>query len=221
MKILAVIPAYNEAAAIAPVAGAVNVLGYDVLVVDDGSSDSTAELAKVAGAIVLSTGRKSGKGNALRQGFGYAIGHGYDAVITLDGDGQHAPSDIRKFIEGHKATGAGIVNGNRMHDPKGMPALRLVTNAFMSWLISVICRQHVPDTQCGFKFVTTEVLKAIELECCGFEIETEMLIKASKKGFKISSVPVETIYRDEKSKIQPFKDTVRFMRYITKEAFKK
>jgi glycosyltransferase involved in cell wall biosynthesis len=221
MKILAVIPAYNEAAAIAPVAGAVNVLGYDVLVVDDGSSDSTAELAKVAGAMVLSTGHKSGKGNALRQGFGYAIGHDYDAVITLDGDGQHAPSDMRKFIEGHKATGASIVNGNRMHDPKGMPALRLVTNAFMSWMISLICCQRVPDTQCGFRFVTTEVLKAIKLECCGFEIETEMLIKASKKGFKISSVSVETIYRDEKSKIQPFKDTVRFIRYITKEAFKK
>jgi hypothetical protein len=107
-----------------------------------------------------------------------------------------------------------------MHNPVGMPGVRRMTNGFMSWLISVICRQQITDTQCGFRLVTTKVLKSIDLKCNDFEIETEMLIKASKKGFRIVSAPIETIYRNEVSKINPLRDTLRFIRYISTEIFK-
>lgn len=214
MNLLAVIPAHNEAGHISGVVAGVKALGYDVLVVDDGSDDTTVQLAGKAGAAVISTGKKGGKGQALRRGFAYALERNYDAVITLDGDGQHDPAEIISFVQCRRATGVDVVNGNRMHNPKGMPALRLVTNAFMSWLISLICRQRIADTQCGFRLLTAKVLKNLQLECADFEIETELLVKASRQGFKIASVPVATIYSDEVSKINPLRDTVRFIRYI-------
>ncbi len=217
MKTLIIIPAYNEAAAIALLAQSIKAIGYDLLVIDDGSIDATADLAKKHGAQVIAAAQKSGKGNALRMGFDYALKHKYDAVIAMDGDGQHDPSDIDRFIQCHQKTKAQVINGNRMHAPRGMPWVRLATNAFMSWLISMVCRQPVPDTQCGFRFLTTDVLRNVHLESSDFEIETEMLIKASKKGFKIASVPIQTIYRNEVSKIQPFKDTLRFIAYIIRE----
>ena len=216
MKILIVIPAHNEAEAIALVVSTTKSLGYDVLVVDDGSVDATANQAKSAGGTVLSTGRKSGKGTALRLGFKHALSNGYDAVIALDGDGQHDPNDIKSFIEVYEKTKAAIINGNRMANPTGMPLVRLLTNKGMSVIISAMCRQSIPDTQCGFRFITTDVLKAITLECTDFEIETELLIKASRRGFKIAAAPIVTIYRNEVSKIHPVKDTFRFIRFICK-----
>jgi glycosyltransferase involved in cell wall biosynthesis len=217
MKLLAVIPAHNEERAIGRVVASIKDLGHDVLVIDDGSQDSTRILAGQAGAEVISTGQKSGKGTALRAGFDYALQKGYDAVITVDGDGQHDPDDIAPFITAYEQTQAGIINGNRMQNPTGMPLLRLATNGFMSLVISLLCRQKIPDTQCGFRLVTADVLKNITLQSSDFEIETEILVKASKKGFKIASVPVVTIYRDEKSKIKPLRDTGRFIRYLARE----
>ena len=220
MKIVIIIPAHNEARSIGFLVKTIIDLNYDVMVVDDGSSDDTALLAKTQGALVISTNKKGGKGNALRLGFAQAVGGGYDAVITLDGDGQHSPLDIGHFLECYQKTQSDIISGDRMHNPSGMPWLRRVTNRFMSWMISVICRQKIMDTQCGFRLITTRVLKSIELQCADFEIETEILIKASKKGFHIASVPIETIYRDEVSKINPLRDTLRFIRYMIGEIFR-
>ncbi len=217
MKIAIIIPAHNEAQTIGPLVGAVRALGYDCIVIDDGSVDHTDAVAIKAGAVVLKTGIKSGKGNALKAGFDHVLKNGYEAAIAMDGDGQHSPSDIAAFAACYQNTNADIINGNRMHNPRGMPLVRLITNRFMSWLISLFCRQSIPDTQCGFRLIKTKVLKAIKLTSSDFEIETEVLIKASKKGFKIASVDIQTIYRDEKSKIQPVRDTFRFMAYLGRE----
>lgn len=217
MKVAIVIPAHNEALAIGPLVRAVRELGYDCIVVDDGSADQTDVVASQAQAIVLKTGSKSGKGNALKVGFDYVGAHGYEVVIVMDGDGQHAPSDIQAFMACYQNTQADIISGNRMKNPQGMPLLRFVTNHVMSGLISLFCRQYVPDTQCGFRLLKLKVLDVIKLKSSNFEIETEMLIKASKKGFKIASVGIQTIYRDEVSKINPMKDTVRFMAYLWRE----
>ncbi len=221
MTIAIVIPAYNEARTIGQLVQEVRVLGYDCIVVDDGSRDNTASIAAKANAIVLKTGGKSGKGGALKMGFDYVLKHGYEAVITMDGDGQHAPADLVVFTACYQKEKADIVNGNRLNNPKGMPVVRLMTNHFMSWLISLFCRQSIPDTQCGFRLMATEVLRQIKLESSDFEIETELLIKASKKGFKISSVNIQTIYRDEVSKIQPVRDTLRFIAYLWREMWRK
>jgi glycosyltransferase involved in cell wall biosynthesis len=221
MKIAVVIPAHNEARTIGPLVEAVRALGYDCIVIDDGSVDKTAATAAEAHAVVLKTGAKSGKGNALKLGFDYVVKNGYEALIAMDGDGQHSPSDIGAFVACYQNTSADIVSGNRMQNPQGMPLLRLATNHFMSWLISLFCRQHIPDTQCGFRLIKTRVLQVIKLESSDFEIETEVLIKASKKGFKIASVGIQTIYRDEVSKIQPVHDTFRFIAYLWHELLQK
>jgi len=212
-----IIPAHNEAQTIGPLVEAVRALGYDCIVIDDGSVDKTDAVAVEAGAVVLKTTSKSGKGNALKAGFDYVIKNGYEALIAMDGDGQHSPSDIAAFVACYQNTNADIVCGNRMHNPRGMPLVRLATNRLMSWVVSLFCRQNIPDTQCGFRLIKTKVLQVIKLESSDFEIETEVLIKASKKGFKIGSVDIQTIYRDEVSKIQPVRDTVRFMAYLWRE----
>jgi len=221
MKIVIVIPAHNEAQRIGPLVAAIRVLDYDCLVVDDGSLDATGAVASQAGAMVIKTPSKSGKGHALKVGFDQVLKGSYDALIIMDGDGQHSPADIAAFVACYQKTGADIVCGNRMQNPRGMPFVRLMTNGFMSWLISLICRQHIPDTQCGFRLIKTQVLRSIKLECSDFEVETEVLIKARKKGFKVDSVGIQSIYNGEVSKIRPVRDTLRFITYLFRELLKK
>ncbi len=214
MQIVAIIPTHNEQKAIADVVRVVKALGHIVLVINDGSTDKTSSVARAAGAEVVDIAQKSGKGNALRVGFDQARRKNAAAVICLDGDGQHDPQEIPNFINAWQKSSAGIVNGDRMHNPKGMPLVRLMTNRFMSWIISCLCHQKVADTQCGYRLIDSRVLDAIKLQSNDFEIETEILIEASRHKFKIVSVPIKTIYSDEVSKIRPLKDTMRFISYI-------
>jgi len=187
------------------------------LVIDDGSTDQTARIAQEAGAIVLESRRNLGKGASLLRGFDFCLKRNYAAVITMDGDGQHRTQDIKVFLEAADKEDAQIFVGNRMHRPKGMPILRWLTNIFMSWVISWVIRQKVADSQCGFRLIRREVLENIKLESKKYEIESEILIRAGRQGFKISSVPIESIYRGEKSQINPFIDTLRFIRFIIRE----
>ncbi|MBF0511717.1 MAG: glycosyltransferase family 2 protein [Candidatus Omnitrophica bacterium] len=221
MKIAVVIPAYNEAKSIGPLVEGVRAQGYDCIVIDDGSSDGTDAIALAAGAQVLKTGGRSGKGNALKMGFGHVLQQGHDALIAMDGDGQHLPSDIPGLVSCCHQMNADIVCGNRMGKPKGMPFVRFMTNHFMSGLISLFCHQHIPDTQCGFRLIKTDVLRALQLESSDFEIETEVLIKASKKKFKIASSGIQTVYDGQVSKIQPLRDTGRFITYLWRESFRR
>ena len=217
MKIAILIPAHNEAKSIATLVGQLVSKGHDVFVVDDGSIDGTALLASNAGAVVFQTGKKSGKGAALRLGFAHLLKSDYDAVLLMDGDGQHSPDDVGAFVNAFKTTGADIINGNRLNNPQGMPWIRLMTNRFMSWLISCICHNTIDDSQCGFRLISLKVLKTLELVSNDFEIETEILFKTAKAGFRFVSVDIQTIYRDEVSKINPIKDTLRFIRFLWRE----
>lgn len=220
MKVCILIPAYNEARNIARLVQEIRKQGFHVLVVDDGSADATARLAAEAGAEVLVNASNKGKGFSLQRGFEHIANQGvYAALITMDGDGQHALEDLSAFVALFEKGGIDIICGNRMNNPQRMPLLRLMTNSFMSWLISLVCRQRVDDTQCGFRLVRTEVLRHIQLASVGFEIESEVLIKAAKKGYRIGSVDIRTIYAGEKSRINPFSDTWRFIVYIVRELF--
>jgi len=218
MRICIVIPVYNEAAYIAELVVDIKKKGWDVVVVDDGSSDQGGVMAKEKGAVVITHKKKSGKGLSLRDGFDYALKDNYDGVITMDGDGQHDPSDIQKFIDKAGEAENDIIIGNRMENHQKMPLIRFAVNKIMSAMISSVCRQNIPDSQCGFRFISRRVLKEIKLSSSDFEIESEVLIKASKKGLRFCSVPIKTIYRQEKSKINPFRDTIRFFVYIIREA---
>jgi len=217
MKVCVVIPAYNESKTISTLIRGVKELRLDAVVVDDGSSDNTPMIAEENAAVVLRNINNHGKGFSLAKGFDYAIKSGFDAVITMDGDGQHLPSDIPLFLRAGEDSGAGMIVGNRMLKTKKMPALRYLTNKFMSWLISEIIRQNIPDTQCGFRLIRCDLLKKMELSTSKFEVESEMLFKAASRGFRIVSVPVQTVYAHERSHINPFIDTIRFFRFILRE----
>lgn len=217
MKICVLIPAHNEEKHIGRLAAEVRAKGLDVLVVDDGSTDATSAKAGESGAVVLANDLRQGKGFSLKRGFAYVLEHGYDGVIAMDGDGQHDVGDIDAFLAAARTTSRCVANGTRMGDAAAMPFVRRVTNRFMSWMISKICGQRIEDTQCGYRYISADVLRELTLTSNDFEIETEVLLKSCRAGCHIVSVPVKTIYRDEKSKIRPVRDTVRFFKYLARE----
>jgi len=222
MKTCVIIPTHNECLTIARLVSEIRALSLDVVVVDDGSTDNTAACAQKEGAFVLHNSRNQGKGRALAQGFEYFLKHDFDAALTMDGDGQHLPQDIPQFLSKAESDCAGLIIGNRMSDRRNMPFVRVLTNKFMSWIISRIVRQKIADSQCGFRLIKRRLLEMMTLTTNKFEIESEMILEACRKGFSIASVPVQSVYRKEKSHINPLIDTVRFFRFIvTRPACKK
>jgi glycosyltransferase involved in cell wall biosynthesis len=217
MKYCIIIPAYNEAQAIAGVVTDARAHIPDVIVIDDGSCDASADIARNAGAAVLMNRHNLGKGLTLNKGFHYALSHGFDAVITMDADGQHLPEEIPRFLERAKHSKASIIIGNRMKDLKCMPVVRAITNIFMSWLISKMARQRIPDTQCGYRLIKKDLLSKVNLRTYKYEAESEMLIQAARLGFTIESIPIKTVYLGTPSRINPAMDTFRFIRFIIKE----
>ena len=213
-KIGVLIPSYDESKAIGTVVAELKAKGLSVCVIDDGSTDDTSAIAHNAGAFVIRHEKNKGKGASLIDGFAYALKEGFTAVLVMDGDGQHGVGDVDKFFKKMDQAGADIVIGNRMSDASLMPIARRLTNSFMSYLISRMCGHNIPDTQCGFRMIKRNVLENVKLNSLNYEIESELLLKAAKKGFKIESVPVRTIYEDEKSNINPFVDTMRFIGFL-------
>jgi hypothetical protein len=137
-------------------------------------------------------------------------------VIILDADGQHLPEEIDRFMAAAvSAVEPSFFLGNRMNNLTGMPLVRRVVNRYMSDRISRLCGQKIPDTQCGFRMLDRQLIP--ELLGGGgnrFDYETEMLIIASRKGYRIESVPITTVYSDEISSIQPVRDALRFLKLL-------
>jgi glycosyltransferase involved in cell wall biosynthesis len=213
--ILIIIPAYNEEKSIENLLKELKKNFKNILVIDDGSTDKTKEIVQNEEVILISHKINKGKGEALKTGFKYAIEKNFPAVITMDGDGQHLPEEALKFVEKYKKNKkTGILIGKRDIFSRDMPLIRKITNISMSILISILSFQWIPDTQCGFRLIKTDVIKRIRLYTSHFETESEILIKACLKGIKIKSIPVTTVYREEKSKIKPLKDTIRFFKML-------
>lgn len=220
MKNCILIPSYNEAGTIGAITKELKSRGLTVYVVDDGSTDETAGIAAREGAVVIAHSKNKGKGASLIEGFGRILKEDFDAVLIMDGDGQHATGDVDNFFKKMAEAGADIVIGNRMLDTTSMPITRKIANRIMSRIISKMCKEDIPDTQCGFKLIKRNVLESIKFEFPNFEIESEIILKAVRKGFKIESVPVKTVYRNEMSKIKPIFDTIRFVSFLIKMANK-
>lgn len=214
--VLAIIPAYSEGRFIAQVARQVSQYVKAVLVVDDGSSDCTASEAEAAGAKVIRHSTNLGKGAAMKTGLKYAATDDVAFFLFLDGDGQHDPSDIPAFFDAINNSQAELIVGNRMNNLESMPLVRRWTNQFMSWQIGKICKLPLPDSQCGFRLVRKELLPILLAAKDRFEFESESIILAARQGFRIGFVPVRTIYTDERSKIRPFRDTIRYIRMMSK-----
>lgn len=187
----------------------------DLILVDDGSTDGTAHVATELGLHVELHPQNRGKGVALRTGFEAALRRDARAVITMDADGQHLPSEAKRFVEAWRA-GAHVVVGNRMAATDDMPWLRERTNEFTSFVISRLAGTRIPDSQNGYRLFDAAVLRAVELESERYDLESEILIKAAALGFTIADVPISTVYGDEVSSIHPVADTVRFVRLVSR-----
>jgi len=208
-----VIPCLNEQTAVGPVVEGVLRYLPHVLVVDDGSTDKTADVARSAGATVLAQPVRSGKGAALQTGWSWAVAKGFEWAVCLDGDGQHSPEDIPTFFADAEQTSASLVVGNRMQDTGRMPAVRRCVNRLMSWQLSMLAGQSLPDSQCGFRLMNMRHCARLPIEGCHFEIESEVLFQFARAGLKIEFVPIHVIYKHEQSKIHPWKDTVRWLKW--------
>jgi len=178
----AVIPCFNEAEQIQRVVRHVLEFLPTVIVVDDGSTDRTAEKAKFAGAEILRLDRNSGKGAALRRGWRRAHELGFKWALMMDGDAQHAATDIPKFFACAQATGASLVVGNRMDHVHDMPLIRRWVNQWMSRRLSHLAGRHLPDSQCGFRLACLDSLARLPLRANRFEIESEMLLSFLAAG---------------------------------------
>jgi len=215
-KICVLVPSYNEARTIGGIIKGLKAKGISVCVVDDGSTDDTFAIATREGAVVIKHEKNRGKGASLRDGFQYVLMEKFSKVLVMDGDGQHKISDVDIFFLKMDETSADIIIGNRMTDVVSMPMARRFTNKFMSYLVSMMCGHEIPDTQCGFRLIRRSVLENIKLESSNYEIESELLFRAARKGFKIESVPIATVYANEQSRINPVIDTLRFSLFLIK-----
>ena len=214
-RLIALIPAYNEAQRIGDVIARTRPHVEEVVVVDDGSVDDTAMVAEKAGAKVLRHEQNLGKGGAIATALGYFGRSDAEFAILLDADGQHDPAEIEKFVETARVENADIVVGTRMNDVRDMPRVRLWTNQFTSWVTGKLARQKIPDSQCGYRLVRRTVLKDLKFSTARFETETEMLIQAGRAGHRIANVPIRTIYEAGRaSRIHPWRDTIRFFKLV-------
>jgi glycosyltransferase involved in cell wall biosynthesis len=214
ITVAAVIPAYLEEKHIADVVTRTLRQLANVVVVDDGSSDATADAARNAGADVIVHEQNLGKGESIKSGFRYWLEHGATYVVILDGDGQHLPEEIARFLAAASSTRAELLIGTRMNDVREMPLVRRLVNRYMSAKISRLCGQQIPDTQCGFRMVHRDLIPDLLGGADRFDYETEMLILASRKHCRIASVPISTVYSDEVSSIHPVRDTIRFFKLM-------
>lgn len=211
-QVLALIPAWNEAPRIAPIVAETSTY-LPVLVVDDGSIDETPEIAERAGAIVVRHSQNQGKGAALKTGFAWALERDYEAVLTLDADGQHDPTEIPKFLEALQQGAGDLIIGER--DPTQMPWPRCWTTPFGSWMLSKALGVSISDNQSGYRLLTQRLLSHLQLSSVGFEMEVEMIAEAIRLGMPIAWVPIRTIYGiDKRSYFHPISDTGRFLRLV-------
>lgn len=220
---IVIIPSYNEARTIGGIVLDIVQMGLSVLVIDDGSTDSTERAALDNGALVKRHRKNIGKGFSVREGIKHVIlKTNFEWVIIMDGDGQHHTEDIPVLMKAtEQEVKPDIVIGNRMLETKTMPSIRYITNKFMSWLISGICRQYIPDTQCGYRLIHVNALKKLKLTSKKYDIESETLILAAEMKMKITSVPIQTIYGEEISKIKPIRDVAKFCKLIFRHHFKR
>ena len=211
-KVIALIPAYNAE----PFVGKVITTAKQhvpVLADNDGSKDRTLEEARAAGAIIEDQQPNQGKGAALQRGFRWAMDNGYDAVITLDADGQHDPAEIPLFLKKYEETGADLIIGER--DFSQMPFVRRMSNTIGRKAFSWAMRRNVRDNQSGYRLLSRRLMEAVLASGeRGFEFEMDMIVIVVKRNWRMEGVPIRTIYADEVSNIKPFQHVVHFFRMV-------
>jgi glycosyltransferase involved in cell wall biosynthesis len=213
-----VIPAYQEAATIGDIVALCRAAAdvVEVIVVDDGSSDATAERAEAAGAQVLRNAGNQGKGASLARGLAEAVALRADWVVTLDGDGQHRPADFPQLFACARGNPNKIVIGSRRADSGSAPRARYVANRIADFWVSLASGYNVDDSQSGFRVYPTALLRRLRGGAGmakRFAFESEMLIEAGRLGVSTVAVPIPAIYTklQRHSHFRPVLDITRIV----------
>ena len=205
-RVAVLIPAFNCAAHVQDVVEGVRRHVPDVLVVDDGSSDETGTLARLAGARVVRHPANAGKAEAIRSGLAVLLGEPHAHILMMDADGQHAPEDAPAFLA--MAGQVDFILGNRLWNRAAVPAKRYWTNYIGTRALELMSGFPVEDSQCGFRMVSTALLRRMRLVSRRYAVDTEILLRAGSMRASFAHVPVRVIYATEVSRYRPLADTV-------------
>ena len=216
-----VIPALQAAPTIAAVVRDALTQVPAVVVVDDGSTDVTSANAQAAGAFVIRHPLNRGKGGALKTGFAHAVENGLDAVITIDADGQHLPSEIPKFLEEWNTRKPDLIIGSRDHLFEQMLFRRRMANRFSAAMISTFAGARIGDSQSGFRLYSRRLLQEVPITSNGFDYESEIIVRAGRGGYMVESIPIELGFVNgiSTSHYKPIKDTLRIAWTVTRARF--
>jgi glycosyltransferase involved in cell wall biosynthesis len=193
-KFFVIIPAHNEEKHIAPVVRKTKKSASNIIVVDDGSTDRTSELARKEGVIVLRHIINLGKGAALNTGAEYAIAKGAEAFVFMDSDGQHRPEDIPRFLKA--LDNADIVFGSRALN-KNMPVVLKFGNWFINQVNNILFGVKLMDTQSGYRALTADAYRKIKWKSTNYSVESEMVAKTGRAKLKYKEITIRTIYSDK------------------------
>lgn len=196
MRTAAVIPAYNEAGRVGPVVKGVRPHVDAVILVDDGSTDDTAAIARSAGAQVVSHPENCGAGAATMTGIEAARRQGYDTIVTIDADGQHDVTDIARLLSALTQQQADLVIANRFGQRNNIPRIRRIANGIGNMLTFGVTGIYLADTQCGFKVFGPKAVAEVQLTMPGFEFCTEIIREAARHRWKIVSIPSKVVYSE-------------------------
>ena len=209
MNIAILIPAYNTEKYLPSLIDRIlSVYNGKIIIIEDGSINSISY--SHSSVDMLKNEKNMGKGYSLLKGMRYAFDQGFDAVITIDSDGQHDPKYITNFLNNNRAD---IVIGTRKFDGN-MPFHRRLSNTISSKLVSMLAGVDIPDSQSGYRMYLLRSILSLSLKEEGFQFESEVLICAGRKGYRFNSIPISTLYSNEDSNINSIMDTLRFIRLI-------
>lgn len=209
----AVIPFYNEENTIGKTIELVAKFAHLIIAINDGSTDnSEINIRGSEKVIVLNHKKNFGKGKALRAGFEESIKRNSKYTVTIDADLQHDPAYIPEFIKAINKYD--VVIGNRLHDVTNMPLQRRVSNFLTSFFLSKKLNVKIIDSQCGYRIFKTEILKDMMPDNNGFEAESEIIVKAARKNYKIGFINIPVIYGNDSSKMKPWQAIKGFIKVL-------
>ena len=211
-SVLIVIPTYNNDGTLAKVIEDVRVYSDNILVVNDGSTDSTADIIENAGVQHISYSKNKGKGYAIRQSFIYAKNNGFDYVITIDADGQHFASDIPTFIDKINTEKEAIIIGARNLTADNMPSRNTFANKFSNFWFKIETLKKLDDTQSGFRLYPINKLEIFKFLSNKYEFEIEVIVRAAWAGIKVMNVPIKVYYPPKEERVSHFRPLKDFLR---------
>lgn len=225
-RVCVVIPAYNEATVIGEVVKSAREVflkskeayDIDIVVVNDGSKDKTANEAKKGGAIVINHILNSGAGSATLTGLAYARQHNYDIAATMDADGQHAPDDVLEGIKSIDQGNADLLIGSRLIDSRGMSKIKVLGNKGLSLFTYLLFGINVTDSQSGLRIFSKRAIDGLQWKSTGYEFCSEMIWRAKQARMSVSEYPIKAIYTDySKAKGQNNWNAINIVKRLCKQ----